>query len=121
MLDDAADGEWVYRRDPRIRRPLPELSGPASTSTYLVLAPEIQLLYKSEHPRSKDERDFHVVHDHLTPDQCRWLDGALAVTSPAHPWRASLQELRSRVDCPLGPSTSRTRHPPLGDTAHRSP
>lgn len=93
MLGDAADGEWAYRRDPRIRRPLSELSGPASTSARQVLAPEVQLLYKSMQPRPKDVRDFEVVREHLAPDQCRWLDDALAVTSPTHPWRASLQEM----------------------------
>lgn len=90
MLNDAVDGEWVYRRDPRVRRALGELSGPASTSTHPVLAPEVQLLYKSKNPRSKDVEDFHLARVLMAETQLQWLDDALAITAPEHPWRAWL-------------------------------
>lgn len=87
MLDEAAGDEWVYRRDPRVRRALAELSGPASTPTHPVLAPEVQLLYKSKNPRAKDVEDFNVARELMADGQLRWLDDALAITSPENPWR----------------------------------
>lgn len=86
MLNDTEDGEWVYRRDPRIRRSLAELLGPASTPQLPVLAPEIQLLYKSKAPRAKDEQDLNSVLPALDSEQRDWLEQALATVTPDHPW-----------------------------------
>ncbi|ROR90941.1 nucleotidyltransferase domain-containing protein [Nocardioides aurantiacus] len=90
MVDDTKNGEWVYRRDQRIRRPVPELDGPASNTERRVLSPDVQLLYKSRDPRPKDEADFQAAVTHLNPSQRRWLRRSLASTSGAHPWLASL-------------------------------
>ena len=48
FMVDAVDGDdWVFRRDPRIRRPV-DVAGRSGVPPGLpVLAPEIQLLYKS--------------------------------------------------------------------------
>ena len=86
MIADVDGEEWVYRRDQRIRRPLEELSGPASTADRAVLAPEVQLLYKSKGLRAKDESDFAATVAALGADRRAWLAEALAVVSPAHPW-----------------------------------
>lgn len=83
MLDDVRDGEWVYRREPRVRRSLDRLDGPASRPGLRVLAPEISLLYKSVKPRPKDVADFHAVRGSLDQDARRWLSDALG---PDHPW-----------------------------------
>ena len=65
--------------------------GPASDADRLrVLAPEVQLLQKSNSPRPKDEADFLAVRDHLDGARTRWLRAALALTSPQHPWLAEL-------------------------------
>jgi hypothetical protein len=91
MVDDVAvDGEWTYRRDRRIRRPLRELSGPASTPHLPLLAPEMQLLYKSRSLRPKDEADFRAVQGALDAGQRLWLREALSTTDPDHPWREAL-------------------------------
>ncbi|MFC6285386.1 hypothetical protein ACFP3Q_05575 [Nocardioides sp. GCM10027113] len=90
MLDDVADGEWTYRRDPRIRRAVGELDGPASDQSRRVLAPEVQLLYKSKNPRPKDEAGLLAVLPHLDADQSSWLADALSLVSPDHPWMARL-------------------------------
>jgi hypothetical protein len=90
MIDDAQHGVWSYRRDPRIRRPVAELDGPASDAGRRVLAPEVQMLQKSEKPRPKDEADLLVVRQHLDPDRREWLATALSVASPGHPWLGSL-------------------------------
>jgi hypothetical protein len=90
MIDDAVHGDWVYRRDPQIRRAVADLSGPASMPGRPVLAPEIQLLYKSRGLRPKDEADFLAILPALDERQRHWLLDALSRTAPAHPWRAQL-------------------------------
>ncbi len=90
MIDDTDDGQWVYRRDQRIRRPVSELDGPATNSDRRVLGLEVQLLYKSANPRAKDEADFECARGHLDSTQTRWLRESLTVVSPRHPWLARL-------------------------------
>jgi len=99
MVDDLADGEggadqeWVYRRDARIRRAWRTLSGPASSPQRGVLAPEVQLLYKSTTPRAKDEADFAQFAVELDSSQRIWLIEALQLTDGTHPW---IDRLRAR-------------------------
>ncbi|MGX1524132.1 nucleotidyltransferase domain-containing protein, partial [Streptomyces albidoflavus] len=57
MLDEAQDGHWVSRRDPRVRRPLDTL-GATTAEGVPFLAPEVQLHYKAKARRPKDEEDF---------------------------------------------------------------
>jgi hypothetical protein len=90
MIDNAIDGTWAYRRDPRIQRPLDELDVQASTSERRVLAPEIQLLQKSKAPRPKDEADFLAVRAQLSDEQREWLEQSLGLVSPTHHWLARL-------------------------------
>ena len=90
MIADTSGEDWVYRRDPRIRRPVIELSGPTSTSTLRVLSPDVQLLYKSKGLRPKDQQDFDAVLPALTLGQKGWLRTALETSSPGHPWLAPL-------------------------------
>ena len=86
MIDDARSGVWTYRRDARIHRPMAELDGPASDADRRVLAPEVQLLQKSTYPRPKDEADLLAVRPHLSVAQRKWLESALSMVSPEHPW-----------------------------------
>ncbi|WP_432824644.1 nucleotidyltransferase domain-containing protein [Dactylosporangium sp. CA-092794] len=80
---------WICRRDARIRRPYAEIIRRTPDGVpYLI--PEIALLFKAKHARDKDEADFRGVLPLLAPDQRRWLDDGLALTAPAHPWRAAL-------------------------------
>jgi hypothetical protein len=90
MINDVESGEWVYRRDRRIRRSLESLAGRASTEAMRVLAPEIQLLYKSKDVRDKDKADFDRLQPHLIEDEEQWLLNALLLVSPEHPWIAVL-------------------------------
>ncbi|WP_433179425.1 nucleotidyltransferase domain-containing protein [Actinoallomurus sp. CA-150999] len=89
MLDETRDGDWLSRRDPGIRRPLPEI-GEISPEGVPYLAPEIQLFYKAKQPRPKDETDFAAVLPFLTQVQRRWLNEALAHSFGTHPWRDQL-------------------------------
>jgi len=86
MIADTEGDDWIYRRDPRIRRPLDELDGPATTDAMRVLAPEIQLLYKSKGLRPKDQLDYDAVAPRLTREQRGWLEDALRMVAADHPW-----------------------------------
>ncbi|NUW37843.1 amino acid transporter [Nonomuraea sp. SMC257] len=89
MLDEADGDEWVFRRDPRVRRPLAGLT--VEEDGFHRLTPEVQLLYKARGLRPKDEADFEAVLPVLTAAQRRWLDEALGIEHPAHPWRERLR------------------------------
>jgi hypothetical protein len=90
MIDDTDGDDWIYRRDDRIRRTVASLSGPASSPGCQVLAPEIQLLYKSKGLRSKDRSDFSAVLPELDEPRRGWLRRALSLTSPEHAWLDAL-------------------------------
>ncbi len=89
MLADSAGDEWLFRRDPRIRRHVATI-GCWSEDGLPYLAPEIQLLYKAKAPRAKDESDFAQVAPHLTLERRQWLHASLAAVQPGHQWDAAL-------------------------------
>lgn len=90
MVDEAAGGEWRSRRDGRVRAPVAAL-GRVSAGGLPYLRPEIQLFYKAKGRRPKDEADFAVVAPALDAAARAWLDRALALAHPDHPWRAALR------------------------------
>ena len=83
------DGEWVCRRDPRIRRPLAEAIE-LSPGGIPYLAPEIVLLFKAKAAREKDEADFALTLPSLTADRVTWLREALRIVHPGHEWLSRL-------------------------------
>jgi len=89
ILFELGEGsDWVYRRDQRIRRPLSSFGTRAAEDAggLPIVAPEIQLLFKSSNAREKDEHDFASALPAL-PDEARgWLRSALTTVAPAHPW-----------------------------------
>jgi hypothetical protein len=90
MLDESADGVWIYRRSPEIRRPF--VTAIRRTSDGLrYLAPEIQLLYKARHCRSRDQADFNLVTPRLDAQAIAWLRDALSRSDPGHAWLQALQ------------------------------
>lgn len=91
MLDEGADGLWIYRRNPEIQRPFVTAIKRAPDGLRY-LAPEIQLLYKARHCRSLDHADFNLVTPRLEPQALAWLRDALSRTDPGHTW---LQAIRS--------------------------
>ena len=90
MLDEADGDAWVYRRERRIRRPLSMLIRHNSDGIPY-LAPEIQLLYKSKTPRECDEQDLLRIRPLLAEDARRWLQNALELVNPDHPWISTLK------------------------------
>jgi aminoglycoside-2''-adenylyltransferase len=84
------DGQdWVFRRDPRVRRPLAEAIE-FSPETIPYLAPEIVLLFKAKALTEKDEADLAVTLPMLTRHQIEWLRTALEIVHPKHQWTARL-------------------------------
>jgi hypothetical protein len=85
-IGDGTAEEWVYRRDPSIRRPWAEavLTTPHDVP---YLAPELQLLFKSEvrNLRPKDDLDAEEVVPRLSPARRAALAGLLPAD---HPWQA---------------------------------
>jgi hypothetical protein len=89
LLNERAGGDWVYRRDPGVRRPLTRAMVEVAGGVR-VLAPELVLLYKSKAPRANDEVDFHAAAPRLDAEARRWLRAAIMRAAPGHPWAAAL-------------------------------
>lgn len=90
MLNESDRGDWLYRRDPRIRRAVDALVWRRDGIPYL--APEVQLLFKAKAPRPKDEADFEAALPLLDDAQRQWLREALTLTEPPSEWTARLTE-----------------------------
>jgi hypothetical protein len=94
VLLDTSDTEfWVFRRQPRIRRPLNEVIRRTPLGLPY-LAPEVQLLYKARAPRPRDQRDFAQVVPRLDFRARKWLRESLQMTQPAHCWLVALDDAK---------------------------
>jgi hypothetical protein len=87
MLDEAASGEWRFRRNLAIRRPLSYLALRTDGGVPF-LCPEVVLLYKSKRPRAQDEADFANTLGRLGDERRAWLAQSLRADYPDHPWLA---------------------------------
>src|SRR5680860_186665 len=66
MVSEFTATEWVFRRDARVRGPKAEMIA-TSAGVLPIIAPEIQLLYKSSPTnRPKDEQDFNQTLPYLS-------------------------------------------------------
>ncbi len=89
-LNDSAGDRWVFRRDPRVSRPLGEVIL-RSRQGLPYLAPEVQLLFKAKGMRPKDERDLEAALPLMSQRRRWWLDRAISETHPYHPWLLRLR------------------------------
>jgi len=89
VLTPTENGEWLYKRDHRVRRPVGEIGITVDGVHYL--RPSIILLYKARLKRAKDDADFASLRPVLPEDDVAWLDEALALVAPEHPWREALR------------------------------
>ncbi|MFE9555441.1 nucleotidyltransferase domain-containing protein [Streptomyces sp. NPDC006703] len=89
LLDESDGGEWVSRRDARIRLPLDRI-GRVSADGIPYLTPEVQLFYKAKATREQDQSDFEAVLPLLATAQRAWLLKVLDWCEPQHPWREHL-------------------------------
>jgi predicted nucleotidyltransferase len=90
MFSPAEDGRWIFRRDPRITRPI-ERFGRRTADGVPYVAPEIQLLFKARGLLAKDQADFGAALPLLDAEARSWLTEALTLYLPGHPWLASLR------------------------------
>jgi hypothetical protein len=84
-----SDGDavyWTFRRDRAVRIPWGD-AVVVNTAGVPYLAPELQLLFKSKHLRSKDTVDARYVIPRLDDARRDWLGEHL---STDHPWRGLL-------------------------------
>jgi hypothetical protein len=90
MLGDFENGDWIYRRNKNIRGTKSEFGWTADDGLQ-VIAPEIQLLYKSRSPRDKDTQDFTNCLAVFGKDQKEKLRKMLILDSgESHPWLGAL-------------------------------
>jgi len=85
LLDEREGPDWVFRRCPRVRRPVKELTL-ATPDGMQYLRPEIQLLYKAKATREKDLADLRALLPALAATERLWLADALATCHPEHDW-----------------------------------
>ncbi len=88
LLNETRDGEWIFRRNEAILRPLEEISDERNGVPFL--RPEIVLLYESSERSPKHDTDFGAVRAHLSRDASLWLRAALKKCHDRHPWIESL-------------------------------
>jgi len=91
LLNEARDGEWIFRRNETVRRPLEEIGNEKDGIPYL--RPEIVLLYKSKEPSPRDDTDFATAHRQLSREASLWLRTAMERSDDRHPW---IEALRAR-------------------------
>lgn len=89
LLNETNENAWLFRREPTICFPA-DLVGGWSEEGIPYLRPEIVLLYKAKEPREKDHQDFFHAKKYLNLSQKKWLQKAIQVHIPGHPW---LEEL----------------------------
>lgn len=89
LLNEREGGEWVFRRDPRVRCPAAGWIV-RSPSGLPVLSPAVVLLYKAKQPRETDLLDFRSVRENLGAQWRTWLRAALSAVHPGHPWITEL-------------------------------
>ncbi len=89
MLGDFDEGSWFYRRNHAIHGPIFSLT--VERAGLPIVAPEIQLLYKSTRANlAKNQHDFSQVLPLLDDQRRSWLADALGRTNPDHPWLVTL-------------------------------
>lgn len=89
LLNEAEGEEWRFRRAPAVARPLARI-GARTAEGIPFLAPEVVLLYKAKARRPVDEADLARVAPRLDAEARAWLQQAIALAHPGHPWLASM-------------------------------
>lgn len=84
LLNEKRNGEWAFRRNEAVRRPLQEVGDERDGVPFL--RPEIGLLYKAAEPSPKNDTDFFLVQPHLSREASLWLLAALESCDDRHPW-----------------------------------
>jgi hypothetical protein len=89
LNDRDEQGNFICRRDERIRMPIAEAIVLAS-GDISVIAPAMQLLYKAKYVREKDQHDFDLIVPLLSNAQRQWLRSSIELLHPNHAWLVRL-------------------------------
>jgi len=90
LLNEVADDQWMFLRDPSIHLPIEQVYGPSPWGMQVTL-PEILLLHKAVYrPRPKDEHDFERMRPSLSSTQRVWLREQISRIHSEHPWVGQL-------------------------------
>jgi hypothetical protein len=82
---ETGDAErWTYRRDPGIHRPWSEAV--IDVDGVRMVAPAVQLLWKSLSPEPKDDADLRLVNPLLPAVERTWLADSIASAHPDSRW-----------------------------------
>jgi len=84
-LEPCSGGEWIYRRDARVRRTLDDVI--QDRDGVPCVNPSVQLLWKARDHAPKDEIDLANVLPLLATGERAWLAAAIEVAHPESPWR----------------------------------
>jgi hypothetical protein len=90
LLNEERDGEWIFRRNEAIRRPLDEIGDERDGVPFL--RPEVVLLYKSSERSPKNDTDFAAALPRLSREASLWLKEALETQDARHPWVEALSD-----------------------------
>lgn len=93
-LEPVEGDDWVFRRDPRVRRPLEQVVHDRDSLPRV--NPAVQLLWKAKDPLPKDEIDLVNVLPLLPPDERVWLRDTIALAHPDSAWRGRFDAPRGR-------------------------
>ena len=86
LLEDDAEGDWLFRRTPAVRVPLEQI-GRVTLDGIPYITPEIALLYKANAPEiERNTADFSAAVSLLEEAPRRWLRDAIAMLYAGHPW-----------------------------------
>jgi hypothetical protein len=88
LLMRSRAGRWLFKRDARVSLPLDQLGRTINGIPYL--RPSVVLLHKAKARRDRDQQDFEGMLPRLANGERVWLDEALAIAHPDHPWRERL-------------------------------
>jgi hypothetical protein len=90
LLEEGDRFTWRFRRDPRVTLPL-EHFGRRAEGGMPYVAPEVALLFKASTPEAPRNRaDFEAALPAMKISPRTWLNQALLLTAPGHPWAARL-------------------------------
>lgn len=94
LLETVQDDIWVFKRDPRVTRPLSDCLWKSEDVTYL--RPEVQLLLKAANPQTRDTFDLERSLPLLRASDLAWLEHALRTSHPGHRWVERIRSMRGR-------------------------
>jgi hypothetical protein len=89
QLNERSGDDWVVNREPRIAIPV-ERFCLRSPSGLPAMAPEVLLWYKAGEQRPHDELDFSALLPVISDEQREWLQDAISLADPEHPWLTGL-------------------------------